>query len=233
MAAQMTGEEVIQVIAARTDTVLLAFSGGKDCIGAWLAIRKHFRRIIPYYMYLVPGLEFVERGLRGLEAEMGIKVIRIPHPSLYRMINACVFQPPERSELIGRLALPEPTYSEMQQAIRDDLGLGDECYTATGVRAADSPVRLMSIRQHGAINHNARQFMPIWDWKKARLVDELRQFGIRLPEEYRIFGRSFDGVDYRFLEPISREYPRDYQRILKWFPLADLEIERRRYVGAD
>jgi hypothetical protein len=47
-----------------------------------------------------------------------------------------------------------------------------------------------------------------------------------------MFGRSFDGIDYRFLEPISRLYPEDYQRILQDFPLADLELFRRRMQDA-
>ncbi len=39
-------------------------------------------------------------------------------------------------------------------------------------------------------------------------------------------GHSFDGLDYRFIEPLSRHAPEDYTRDLDWFPLAELELLR-------
>ena len=40
---------------------LLAFSTGKDSIVAWLKLRRYFRKIVPYYLYCVPNLEFIEK----------------------------------------------------------------------------------------------------------------------------------------------------------------------------
>jgi len=224
-----TSEETCNYVASASDTALLAFSTGKDAIGAYIQMRRHFRRIVPYYMYLVPDLEFIEESLEYYEKWMGQKIIRIPHPSLYRWINSGVFQPPERGAVIKKLDLPNPDYSDMQQAIRDDLGLGDKCYVATGVRAADSPMRRVALTRFGSVNHGKKQFWPVWDWNKERLISEIESDGVRLPVDYLMFGRSFDGIDYRFLEPLSRHRPADYSRILEWFPLAGLEIKRRQY----
>lgn len=47
----------------------------------------------------------------------------------------------------------------------------------------------------------------------------------------RRVGRSFDGIDYRFLKPIRDHMPADYERILEWFLLADLDIARRQFAG--
>jgi len=63
---------------------LLAFSCGKDSIVAWLKLRKYFKKIVPYYMYCVPNLEFVEKSLRYYEDWFGCHIARMPHPSLYR-----------------------------------------------------------------------------------------------------------------------------------------------------
>jgi hypothetical protein len=228
----MTGEEVISTIRQQTDTVLLAFSCGKDALVAWLAIRPHFSRIVPYYMYLVPGLEFVEDSLAYYEREFGQHIIRVPHPSLYRMLNAMVFQPPERQQIIRELRLPDFSFLDMQNEIRKDHGLSPKCYTASGVRSADSQMRMLSIKKYGAISHAKRQFFPVHDWKKERMVREIEASGIRLAVDYQMFGRSFDGVDYRFLEPMKRHAPSDYARVLKWFPMAELEIKRREYAAA-
>ena len=229
MADTLTGAEVIAAVRRRTDTILMAFSCGKDSIGAWLECRKHFPHIVPYYMYLVPDLEFVEASIRYYEEWFGCRIIRVPHPSLYRMLNRCVFQPPEHRAVIERAELAHIEYSDVQDAIRAYLGLGDECLTASGVRAVDSPYRMISLRKNGAISEKNLQFFPVWDWNKARLVEEIRAAGVKLPVDYRLFGRSFDGIDHRFLLPIREHFPRDYARILKWFPLAELEIVRIDY----
>ena len=50
--------------------------------------------------------------------------------------------------------------------------------------------------------------------------------GVDLPVDYEWFGRSFDGIDYRFTKPLSEHAPDDFKRLLEWFPLAELEIFR-------
>src|SRR5580692_3371618 len=94
-----SGVECSQQIAAETQDCILSFSCGKDSIGAWLVIRNHFRVISPYYCYLVPGLEFDAEAVGYYERFFGAKITQVPHPSLYRLLRNCVFQPPERCGL--------------------------------------------------------------------------------------------------------------------------------------
>ena len=63
MTVYQSGSDVISEIRQQSDTIFLAFSCGKDSIATWLECRKHFTRVIPFYMYLVPGLQFIERSL--------------------------------------------------------------------------------------------------------------------------------------------------------------------------
>ena len=219
-----TGQETIRTIRQQSDTILMAFSCGKDSIGAWLACRPHFDRIIPYYMYLVPDLEFVEESLAYYERWFGCHIMRIPHPSIYRQLNDLVFQPPEHRAILDRANFGNLSFLDLQDMIRDQEGIPTEAYVASGVRAVDSPYRMIAMKTHGPISRKQRQFFPIWDWNKARLVSELQSAGVKLPVDYQIFGRSFDGIDYRFLAPLKKHFPRDYARILEYFPLADLEI---------
>jgi hypothetical protein len=58
---------------------------------------------------------------------------------------------------------------------------------------------------------------------KDDLIALLEQHRIKLPVDYELFGRSFDGTDHRFLTPLKKHRPADYQRILEWFPLAFLD----------
>ena len=62
-----------------TDSVIVSFSMGKDSIVALDFAYKHFNHVYPFFMYLVPGLEFQERDLRRYEQQYDTKIIRVPH----------------------------------------------------------------------------------------------------------------------------------------------------------
>lgn len=222
----LSGTETIARVRQETDTILLAFSCGKDSIAAWLAVQDHFPRIVPFYMYLIPRLEFVEESLTYFESFFGCHIIRVPHPSLYRMLNALVDQPPERIRLIEAARLPEFDYDQMTDLIVKDQKLPKDTWVANGVRAADSPNRRAAINKYGPINWKRRNFSPVWDLKKDDLLALFEQHQVKLPVDYELFGRSFDGIDHRFLTPLRQHRPKDYQTILDWFPLSFLDTWR-------
>jgi hypothetical protein len=228
---QPSGEEVIRLIRAETDTITLAFSCGKDSIGAWLACRPHFKRIIPIYMWLLPDLEFVERSLVWYEEFFQTQIVRMPHPSCYRWLNSFMFQAPEHLAIIEAAKMPNFNYVDVVDIVREDHKLPKNTFHATGVRAADSPLRRAAVNKYGPINRKTRTFWPVWDWNKARLVSEMKRSRVKLPIDYQLFGRSFDGIDYRFLAPLKQRFPRDYERIIHYFPLAELELKRREYAA--
>lgn len=206
---------------------LLSFSCGKDSIGAWLKLRDNFDYILPYYLYPVPGLEFVEDSLLYYEQFFGTRILRLPHPSLYRWLNNFVFQPPDRWRIIQELALPEFDYDGINTVLKEDYNLPNPTYQASGVRMNDSLQRRTAMLTHGPLSEKRQTFCPVFDWTADDLYNAISKAGVKLPIDYKWFGRTFDGLDYRFLKPIKDNAPRDYQRILEWFPLADLEIFRR------
>jgi len=228
------GHEIVAKVRKDHGPVtLLAFSGGKDSIAAHLQIRDHFEEVIPFYLYGIPDLEFIEDSLSYYEKTLfgGRKIIRMPHPSLYRQLNAGVFQPPHHIPVIEAARLPNFDYKDVHDLIR----LEGECpkaLTATGVRAADSPMRHVSIMQHGPILLSKGEYFPVWDWKKVDIVREFTRHKIRLSREYEIFGRSFDGLDARFLVPMKKHFPRDFAKLLEWFPLAEVEVWRAERMAA-
>jgi hypothetical protein len=225
-----TGEELIRHIRSRSGgTCLLSFSTGQHSTASWLALRPHFERIVPVFCYLIPELEFVEESLAYFEGFFGQRIHRMPHPSLYRMLRNFVLQPPERCALIEDMQLPEFSFDDVFAIVKADLGLPEDTWTAIGLRRDDSPNRRAHIGRHGPLNERRRTFYPIFDWPKRRVLDTLRGAGVRLPEDYPLFGRSFDGIDYRFIKPLAERRPRDYARILEWFPLADIDIERIKF----
>lgn len=229
---QPTSAEVRAQLAAEGRTVLVAFSGGKDAIATELALQDAGVTTELVYLFYIPGrrpghtLKFVEQGLTDLEQALGKPIHRYPHPSFYRWLNNFVFQPPERCEVIEAARLPTPDYKVMWALIRRELGLPEDTWVADGVRAADSIVRRASFTRHGILKPRDHKVSPIADWLKSEVLDRIAAAGIGLPIDYQWFDRSFDGIDRRFLGPIRDHAPDDYQRILDWFPLADLELFR-------
>lgn len=226
MATPLSGIETIREVRKSQNKTLLAFSTGKDAIAAWLAIREHFDEVVPYYLYSIPDLDFVNESLDYYERFFDVKITRLPHPSLHRWINYKVFQPPERCLCIEQARLPMHDYVNIQQAMCDKFNLKSSTLVADGVRAADSPMRRIAISTHGPISYNQVKYHPIWDWKKKDLLDCFNRHQIKLPIDYKIWGRSFDGIDLRFLLPLKKHLPNDYKKVLEWFPMVELEVFR-------
>lgn len=211
--------------------VQLAFSCGKDAIAAWLILRDAGMEVYPYYRYLIPGLEFVEESLSYYEKFFGVHIQRMPHPQLHAWLNAMLFQVPGNCAVIEAADLETFDFEMLNSWAKEEAGIPEDCWTASGVRAADSINRRTAVKNHGPINFKNRTFLPVWDMKKDELISLLRLAGILLPVDYAIFGRSFDGLDYRFIYGIKKYFPRDYQRIVELFPLIDLELFRYEHCG--
>ncbi len=79
-----SGRALAEQIRAKTGTVILSFSAGKDSLAAWLLLRELGFDVVPVYKWLVPGLLFVERSLAYYESFFGTRIRRYPHPSFYR-----------------------------------------------------------------------------------------------------------------------------------------------------
>jgi predicted phosphoadenosine phosphosulfate sulfurtransferase len=222
-------DELCGYVAGMSDTVILSFSLGKDSIGAWFRLREYFKKIHLFYFYLVPDLDFVNRSIRYYEDFFKTEIALLPSPSLYRMLNNLVFQAPENCHIVEEMELEGFDYDGIVKEWKRDIGVDSGTFVAHGTRANDSIMRRTSLKKWGSLNPNRRTFMPIYDWNKERLKQCLRDNRIKLPVDYEMFGRSFDGIDYRFLKPIKDRFPKDYERILEYFPLAELEIKRREY----
>lgn len=197
-------------------------------MAAWLQIRRYWTNIVPFYLYLVPGLQFVEDGLKYYEDQFKTEILRVPHPSLARMLRNLVFQSPERASFIERVNIPKLNYEQVEDHLRAKANIPN-AWVAVGTRSADSPGRYTAMKRFGQLNPKRRSFFSVFDWKIADVEREIRAANLKLPVDYQLFGRSFDGIDYRFLKPIKDCFPADYKRILDWYPLAELEILRREY----
>jgi len=226
------GHELYKQIADVSPTILLSFSLGKDSLGAWIALRESglFENIIPFYGYLVPGLKFVDDALDYYEDFFQTKIHRYPAPTFYRMLKSGTFMPLWHNRFMDELELEANwDYNDLAEIICEDRGLSEDTFMATGVRAIDNMSRLAAMKKTGPITWNLLKFHPIWDWNKNMLMTKIHRAEVNLPADYLAFGRSFDGIDRRYIGPIKALWPEDYKRIKEFFPLIDAVLWREKY----
>lgn len=223
-----SSEQLCQRIAEKSNgTAIVSFSMGKDSIAAYVQMKKYFDKIIPVFYYIVPDLAFQKRSLEYYENEVfKEKIIVMPSPAIYRQLAYYMYQHPGAVDTLHEKDIYIPHYDEIFAAVKLDLNLPEETYTGVGVRMNDSLNRRFSIKRYGAENAKRKQFYPVFDWDNAKLISEIRESGIKLPVDYRIWGRSFDGFHYKFLKPLKDHFPEDFERVKALYPFVELELMR-------
>lgn len=209
------------------DTIILGFSRGKDSIATWLALRDSglFENIIPYFNYIVPGLEFEEESIKYFEKVFGTHIYQMPHHNLYNMLLKLIFSPPDRiwQNFDFFMEMPQTLEANLEY-FKEQLGLPPEVFFVNGVRAMDTPVRRMGLHRHGPFGRNSVK--AIWNWSTKDVLKIIADNNIQLPVDYEMFGRSFDGISYQFVKPLKDRFPKDFEKIREWFPIIDAEFFR-------
>ena len=228
--------ELCKLMSEKTNGVsMLAFSCGKDAIASWVEMRKHFKTIIPIYYYTIPGLSFIEKSLKYYEDFFETKIIRLPNPNFIRMLNNGVYQTPTNNKIIKSFGFPPIKREHLCEQVKIDFNIDSSAYVAIGNRASDNLQRQRSIYKRNpdgsikevkAVNDSNKTFYPVYDFNIADVVKSIREANVRLPHDYIMWGKTFDGLDYRFIKPIKDNYPDDYEKIKSYFPFIDLEIIR-------
>lgn len=221
-------DHLCRLVREQTDTVILGFSGGKDSLAAFLMLRRHGFRVVPFFLYPLPGLDYQQRMVTYYEQALDTRIWQYPHYNEVISLNMGTHVAPSDLGVVIAGGLGEMDETMLYALVAHDAGVVDsDPWAAVGVRAADSPIRRIVITKRGPGHWRERLFYPCWDWRKADVVAAIRESGVRLTYEYRLFGRSHDGLDSRFTIPLAREHPEDYERIRRWRQLIEADWHRR------
>ena len=193
-----------------TREVLVGFSGGKDsCVTLDLCF-KHFERVQPFFMYQVPGMSFQEKTLRWYEKKYGVEIIRIPHFETSNFLRYGLYREPDYS-------VPIVSTREMYEYLRDLTGI---YWIAAGERIADSIVRRAMIKSTGSIDVKRGRIYTLAYWLKADVMQYCKSKKLYIGRESQKLGFSFRSLDAESIGMLKREYPEDYEKVLKIYPLA-------------
>lgn len=223
----LRGRDLLEFVRNECGNVVtLSFSRGKDSIAAWLYLRENDFEIVPFTMYAVPGLGYQERVTQYYEDFFGVHIQRLPHPDFYWRLCNEVWQLPDQIAVVAALDLLQYDFELVEDLVAEDAGL-KESFCAWGMRRADNRMRRRLIDQTGVVGFRKRHFFyPIWDWKIKDVAEILQRYNASVSIEYDMFGYTSDRIYYQRLAAIRDFYPKDYAKILEWFPLAEAEIFR-------
>lgn len=199
-----------------TDSVIVGFSGGKDSIVTLDLCFKYFKRVVPFFMYLVPNLEFQENMLKRYEERYKTEILRIPHFECSEFLkygSFTLFDPDV--DIVG--------INDTYEYLRQQTGIH---WIAAGERCADSIVRNAMIKKSGSIDHKRGRFYPLAYWKKNEVLQYIKMKKLYLSPEQKKLGFSFRSLAGNELAAIKDFYPKDYEKILKVYPFAEAGVKR-------
>lgn len=235
-----TSAEMRAKLAAEGRPVLVAFSRGKDSICAMIALMEAGVEVIPVHLWRVPQLRFEEESLAEFEKFFGMKILNLPHRDFWYYLAQGVHMAPWQRSIVEAAKIAEIPHPVFWSMVKENLGLDPKTWVCDGIRAADSPMRRMSIQQRGPWTqgmkkhdgqaYENRMAHVVWDWKIRDIRQCIEDNKVKLPVDYELFNRTFDGLDYRFIKPLSEKLPEDYEQIRSWFPAVDLEMMRYEYI---
>lgn len=81
----------LNALAEVNDKILISFSGGKDSLIVLDLCSKAFKKVICFFMYLIPGLDHIERQLQCAEKKYGVEILQYPHWLLSRLLKNGIY----------------------------------------------------------------------------------------------------------------------------------------------
>lgn len=211
----------IKTMANITNSVLVGFSGGKDSAACLDLCFRYFDNVQPFFMYLVPDLEFQERTIRYYEKRYNKEIIRVPHFMLADFLRYGTYRMPD-------LDVPVVKTVDLYNYLRE---MTDIYWICAGERIADSVVRRAMIKESSSIDTKRGRFYPIayWNSKQVRAYNKQRRLPLSL--ENAALEHSFRSLMPNEVAHVRAAFPDDYARIKEMFPLVDASIKKGEFYG--
>ena len=206
----------IKTQAKITDSVIVAFSGGKESIVTLDLCFRYFKNVRAFFMYICPDLSFQERTLEWYEKKYQTEIIRIPHMDVSEFFH------------YGSFRIPDPTYpivsiNDIYKYVRLKT---DIWWIAAGERIDDSIVRRAMMKKSGSIDVQRGRFYPVAMWKKREIIDYIKFHNLYLGQDSKKLGFSFKSLWGKELAMLKHHFPEDYQKVIRLYPFAEAGVKR-------
>lgn len=211
----------LEALAKRYDgRSLISYSGGKDSMVVLDMASRVFSSVIPFYMYIVPGLRCVEAPLQWARDKYGIEIQQYPHWLLSRFLQDGIYcNPYYQFDKIPRLSI-----GDINAIAREDTGYD---LVMDGQRKADGPRRGLLLSKHQAHTEH-----PLKDWNTYHVYAYMKIYKLEIPDSAEADQSGID-LSEKTLLWLHEKYPDDLQRMIRMFPFCEVPIYRRKYYGSE
>lgn len=211
-------DETLSILKAareKTDACMVSFSGGKDSLVVLDLALRVFPRVEAFFMYLVPGLECVERPAIEAAARFGVKLHMYPHWIGFRLRKHGLYGWHDQEDL------PDIKLRDIYTTVIEETGIP---LIAVGAKRVDS---LWRKRHLDSTKGWTEVINPIVAWSKHEVISHLVSRGITIPK-----GDSGDGSGADLSHPsvlwMYDHHPEDFKLLEETFPFVGAIVERRR-----
>lgn len=227
-------DELCKEVAKKSKGVcFLGFSRGKDSLCAWLSLTRYFHRIIPFHCASWPRIGYVKRILDYYQYEMGTRILRMNGEDYPMALVRMMYQPYRDCQDIEGWELDDYSKLDVLEYLRHKFGLPN-AWCAFGISANDSIDRRIYCKNTGGKNPQNKTFYPCWDWPRAEIIKTVKESGLMLSSEYRYVNRTMGNVPGIVTnEILKNHYPKDWERFLCLYPLAEAKTVRERILDRE
>lgn len=211
----------IKTQAEVTDSVIVAFSGGKESVIVADLCHRYFKNVKMFFMYICPNLSFQEKTLQFYEKKWQTEIIRIPHMDVSEYFHYGSFRPPDWT-------FPVVSINDIYHYVRLQT---DMWWIAAGERINDSIVRRAMMKKSGSIDVQRGRFYPISAWSKKEVLEYIKFHNLYLGQDSRKLGFSFKSLWGKELSMVKQYFPDDYRKIIKLYPFAEAGVKRYETYG--
>lgn len=208
--------KIIQRVREETDTAVLCYSaGGKDGIALLDMIAPVFKKVICYYMYIVPDLDHVRPYIQWAETHYKNVEVRCILHFQYDWLKKngffCVADESIKPRKIG----------DVEQEIREQTGIQ---YIFSGMKGVDGYMKRMRLKmfsKNGYITDKGMVY-PLAIWTNKEVLRYIESKGLIRPFVYEC-GKVSQGFTPNLpcLLMMKKKYPNDYKKMLDVFPFAE------------
>lgn len=205
-------------MATEHETAIVSLSGGKDSLAVLDIACQTFKNVVPFHLYLVRGLRFVEDVLDDCEKRYNLRVQYYPHTIGMSANYSGIYCD------IGSNAAPDLPieYKDLVASIQHILG-GHP--VLTGCRRSDSHQRRL-LMDRGLMPG----LHPIANWTKQTVTAFLSRRGIKAPPSMpgRTTGASLAIDDLLWMYD---NHPEDFATLAESYPYIHAAVWRRKFYG--
>lgn len=212
MTKPQSAMDCLDNIRAKTDTIAIALSLGKDSIVALDLCYPKFKRIVCFFMYFCRPLEHINRWINYVKNRYpNIEFVEIPHWNLSYILRSGLYCTPQPNIKLIKLA-------DVCEAIRLKY---DVQYIVLGMKRADGMNRNLMLKGYKE-NHYENNLLvyPLAEWNQKDVLSYMKQHRLPEPVRYSLKASSGMGFNVDCFKWLYKNYPQDLLTIYKTFPFS-------------